>query len=76
MLGVVAVRALRDQLNTALLAFTTLKRGMVGSDDLWDWLKGVRDGTADPRTVTITLLDDPMPVVSAASCGCARERAP
>src|ERR1700745_1905657 len=36
----------------------TLKRGLVGSDDLFVWLKGVRDGTADPRTVTITLLDE------------------
>jgi phage tail-like protein len=36
----------------------TLKRGLVGSADLWAWLKGVREGTADPRTVTITLLDE------------------
>jgi len=36
----------------------TLKRGLVGSDDLFQWLKGVRDGIADPRTVTITLLDE------------------
>lgn len=36
----------------------TLKRGVVGSDDLWQWLKGVRDGTADPRNVTIFLLDE------------------
>jgi len=36
----------------------TLKRGLVGSDDMFAWLKGVRDGTADPRTVTVTLLDE------------------
>jgi phage tail-like protein len=36
----------------------TLKRGLVGSVDLWQWLRGVADGTADPRTVTITLLDE------------------
>jgi phage tail-like protein len=36
----------------------TLKRGLVGSDDLFRWLKGVRDGKADPRQVTITLLDE------------------
>jgi phage tail-like protein len=36
----------------------TLKRGLVGSTDLFDWLKGVRDGTADPRSVVITLLDE------------------
>jgi phage tail-like protein len=36
----------------------TLKRGLVGSDDLFQWLKGVRDGVADRRNVTITLLDE------------------
>ena len=36
----------------------TLKRGLVGSDDLFLWLKGVRDGVADPRQVTITLMDE------------------
>ncbi|MFL5383917.1 MAG: phage tail protein [Longimicrobiaceae bacterium] len=36
----------------------TLKRGVVGSDDLFLWLRGVRDGTADPRPVTITLMDE------------------
>jgi phage tail-like protein len=44
--------------NTYTLDEITLKRGLVGSDDLFAWLKGVRDGTADPRTVTITLLDE------------------
>lgn len=36
----------------------TLKRGLVGSADLFAWLAGVRDGTADPRQMTITLLDE------------------
>ncbi len=36
----------------------TLKRGLLGSDDLFAWLKEVRDGTHDARTVTITLLDE------------------
>jgi phage tail-like protein len=44
--------------NTHKLDDVTLKRGLVGSTDLFDWLKGVRDGTADPRQVTITLLDE------------------
>jgi phage tail-like protein len=44
--------------NTHKLDDVTLKRGIVGSDDLFAWLKGVRDGTADPRQVTITLLDE------------------
>lgn len=44
--------------NTHKLDDVTLKRGLVGSDDLFQWLKTVRDGTADPRSVTITLLDE------------------
>ncbi len=44
--------------NTHKIDDVTLKRGLVGSDDLFAWLKGVRDGTADPRSVTITLLDE------------------
>ena len=44
--------------NTHKLDDVTLKRGLVGSDDLFEWLKGVREGKADPRLVTITLLDE------------------
>ena len=44
--------------NTHKLDDVTLKRGLVGSPDLFEWLKGVRDGTADARQVTITLLDE------------------
>ena len=36
----------------------TLKRGLIGSDDLFQWLKGVRDGTIDRRNISITLLDE------------------
>ena len=47
---------------THKLADVTLKRGLVGSLDLFNWMKGVRDGNrdgnADPRTVTIILLDE------------------
>jgi phage tail-like protein len=35
-----------------------LKRGLVGSDDLFAWLKGVREGTPDPRSVTVSVLDE------------------
>jgi phage tail-like protein len=42
----------------------TLKRGIIGSPDLFEWLRSVAQGTPDPRTVTITLLDgDRQPVV-------------
>jgi phage tail-like protein len=44
--------------NSFKLDEVTLKRGLVGSDDLFKWVKGVRDGVADPRTVTIRLLDE------------------
>lgn len=44
--------------NTHKVDDVTLKRGIVGSDDLFVWLKTVRDGVADVRQVTITLLDE------------------
>lgn len=44
--------------NTFKVDDVTLKRGLVGSTDLFDWLKTVRDGTADPRNVVITLFDE------------------
>jgi phage tail-like protein len=44
--------------NTHKLDDVPLKRGLVGSDDLFAWVKTVRDGTADSRNVTITLLDE------------------
>jgi phage tail-like protein len=36
----------------------TLKRGLVGSLTLFEWLKAAGDGEHDPRLVTITLLDE------------------
>jgi phage tail-like protein len=36
----------------------TLKRGVVGDLRLFAWLKAQREGTLDPRTVTITLMDE------------------
>jgi phage tail-like protein len=44
--------------NTHKLDDITLKRGLIGSDDLFAWVKSVRDGTFDSRTVSITLLDE------------------
>jgi phage tail-like protein len=48
----------RKVANTFKVDDVTLKRGIVGSTDLFDWLKTVRDGVADPRNVTVTLLDE------------------
>jgi phage tail-like protein len=37
----------------------TLKRGIVKSDDLWDWIEDVRrNGIGAKRTVVITLRDE------------------
>jgi phage tail-like protein len=36
----------------------TLKRGVMGTLDLWHWLKAVRDGIYSPRPVTITMQDE------------------
>jgi phage tail-like protein len=36
----------------------TLKRGVIGSLDLFEWLRSVTNGTRDRRNVTITLLDE------------------
>jgi phage tail-like protein len=58
------VNTARKVPNTHKLDDITLKRGLVGSDDLFAWLKTVRDGTAQPRDVTITLLDEARSVVA------------
>jgi phage tail-like protein len=52
------VNTVRKVPNTHKLDDVTLKRGLIGSDDLFQWLKAVRDGVAEPRQVTITLLDE------------------
>jgi phage tail-like protein len=58
------VNTARKVPNTHKLDDVTLKRGLVGSDDLFAWLKTVRDGTAQPRDITITLLDEARSVVA------------
>jgi phage tail-like protein len=44
--------------NTHKLDDVTLKRGLIGSTDLFEWIKTVRDGTADPRNISITMMDE------------------
>ena len=44
---------------THAVSDVTLKRGIVNSKTLWDWIKSARkDGPAAQKTVTITLLDE------------------
>jgi phage tail-like protein len=44
--------------NTNKLDEVTLKRGLIASTDIFDWISAVRDGQYQPRTVTIVLLDE------------------
>jgi phage tail-like protein len=44
---------------THTVSDTTLKRGIINSKTLWDWIKETRtSGPAAQKTVTITLLDE------------------
>lgn len=52
------VNTVRKIQNSFKVDDVTLKRGLIGSTDLADWLKDVREGTIDARTITITLLDE------------------
>jgi phage tail-like protein len=52
------VNTVRKVANTHTLDEITLKRGLIGSDDLFLWLRTVRDGVFDPRDITITLLNE------------------
>jgi phage tail-like protein len=52
------VNTVRKIQNTFKVDDVTLKRGLIGSTDLADWLEDVQEGRIDARTVTITLLDE------------------
>lgn len=54
----------RKVANTFKVDDITLKRGLVGSTDLFAWLKTVRDGEQSTRNVTVTLLDEAREPVS------------
>ncbi|KPF49977.1 phage tail protein [beta proteobacterium AAP121] len=53
-----AVSTARKLPNTYKQEDVVLKRGVIGSVDLWQWLNRVRQGEIDRRTVTISLLDE------------------
>jgi len=44
--------------NTHKLDEVTLKRGLIGSTDIFKWLAAVRDGAYQPCSVTIQVLDE------------------
>ncbi|GAA0460631.1 phage tail protein [Paractinoplanes deccanensis] len=58
------VNTVRKIQNSFKVDDVTLKRGLIGSNDLFAWLQSVRQGTIDARTVTITLLDEARKPVS------------
>ena len=58
------VNTVRKVPNTHKQDDVTLKRGLMGSDDLFQWLKGVRDGQPEPRQITVTLLDEARRIVA------------
>ena len=44
--------------NTYKVNDVTLKRGLIGSTALWEWLKNVSNGEHESRLVVITLMDE------------------
>ncbi len=58
------VNTVRKVQNTFTVEDVVLKRGLIGSADLFTWLKDVREGDIDPRVVTVTLLDEARNAVS------------
>lgn len=52
------VNTARKVPNTYKQEDVTLKRGLVGSTDLFQWIKDVREGNDGRRTVTITVMDE------------------
>jgi len=52
------VNTARKIANTFKQEDITLKRGLIGSLDLFQWVKDVREGGDGRRTVTITVLDE------------------
>ncbi|MEP4888897.1 MAG: phage tail protein [Aliiglaciecola sp.] len=52
------VNTVRKIANTFKVDDITLKRGLIGSTALWEWLTNVSAGAHEPRLVVITLLDE------------------
>jgi phage tail-like protein len=52
------VNTVRKIPNTFKIDEITLKRGLIGSTDIFAWIKAVREGKYQPRSVTIVMLDE------------------
>ncbi|KRB43003.1 phage tail protein [Terrabacter sp. Root181] len=56
--GVDAENTVRKIPNTFKIDEITLKRGLIGSTDIFQWITDVRNGAYQPRSVTIVMLDE------------------
>ena len=56
--GTDATNTVRKLPNTFKLDQVTLKRGLIGATELFEWIKAIREGHRQPRTVTIVVLDE------------------
>jgi phage tail-like protein len=56
--GTDATNTVRKIPNTYKHDAVTLKRGLVGSTELFEWIKAIREGHQQPRTVTIVVMDE------------------
>jgi phage tail-like protein len=56
--GTDKTNTMRKVANTFKLDEVTLKRGLIGSTEIFEWLKATREGAYQPRTVTIVVLDE------------------
>ncbi|MGA7933467.1 MAG: phage tail protein, partial [Kovacikia sp.] len=52
------VNTVRKVANTHKNDDVTLKRGLIGSTDLFEWFKRVGEGNYEPRQVSISLLNE------------------
>jgi phage tail-like protein len=53
-----SVNTVRKVANTHKNDDVTLKRGLIGSTDLFEWFKRVGEGNYEPRQVSISLLNE------------------
>lgn len=56
--GIDAENTVRKIPNTYKIDEITLKRGLIGSTDIFEWITAVRTGHYQPRSVTIVMLDE------------------
>lgn len=56
--GTDVTNTVRKVPNTFKIDEVTLKRGLIGSTEIFAWIKAVREGQYQPRSVTIVVFDE------------------